>query len=110
VALPECSGEWQDGIHLFLAGETAKFLIYCTQDVSATNHNFNPLKFQGTISDNSVVSTPDMTIEKMVTETMGSQLLRFSPEKSGTFSLSVQNVVKKRLTGSPFKFTVQEGA
>mgnify|MGYP000264643679 CR=1 FL=1 len=109
VALPECSGEWQDGIHSFLVGETAKFLIYCTQDVSATNYNFNPLKFQALVMDNSVVPTPDMSIEKMVTENMGSQLLRFSPKKSGTFLLSVQNVVKKRLTGSPFKFTVKQG-
>ena len=109
VALPECSGEWQDGVHSFLVGETAKFLIYCTQDVSVTTYNFNPLKFQAFVRDNSVVRTPDMSIEKMVTESMGSQLLRFSLHKSGTFLLSVQNVVKKRLTGSPFKFTVKQG-
>lgn len=80
--------------------------------MSITNLSFNPLKFQSTVWDESfrdLVNITNLRIEKMVTETLGSQLLRFSLNKSGTFWLSVQNMVKN-LTGSPFKFSYNEGS
>ncbi|KAI5074657.1 hypothetical protein GOP47_0010618 [Adiantum capillus-veneris] len=111
VELPECSGEWQDGIHTFVVGDTAKFIIFCAQDVSMSNLSFNPLEFQNTVYDESSklqMNPSNSRIEKLVTESMGSQLLRFSLNKSGNFLLGVQNMVKN-LTGSPYRFSYNEG-
>ncbi|XP_024527230.1 uncharacterized protein LOC9652715 [Selaginella moellendorffii] len=107
LSVPDCSGEWLNGIEFYLQNTTVTFLLY-PKDVfgnalpsnGLTAANFTALVyFQSNLS---MLGVPSLAVTQMTNYSLA---FRFNMTKVGRFILQIGNA-SEDISGSPYLFTV----